>query len=287
MIEAVIINSKAYLFESEGVDKLRREYRIVGSLVGCFSRAPKQNKQHGLPLLLMPEEATMLAEKGIIRLVWYERLRGEPTSNEMDEINKLREESFAEQAVTVLKNEERRKELENFAKKIEEGRKKRLKTSHAKEQSDFTKDLKNVPPADYGNEITSADSMMVQLFVGCPWLNKTTAVPADWHYPRTAAQKMRLRVYTDLYDKGYYITTGGKFGGDYLLYPGDPVQYHASHIAICVPQETELSGYDIIAKGRLGSTVKKTVVLCSPAEDGLTVKYLTIKWSGDYVKNRD
>lgn len=44
---------------------LRREWRVVGSLVGALPLHPRQNSQLGLPLILQPEEATLLREKGI------------------------------------------------------------------------------------------------------------------------------------------------------------------------------------------------------------------------------
>ncbi len=52
------------LFLSE-VTSLREDHRIVGSLVGCLPRAPRQNVQLGLPLQLMPEETRLLIDRGI------------------------------------------------------------------------------------------------------------------------------------------------------------------------------------------------------------------------------
>lgn len=46
---------------------VREELRIVGTLVGCLPRAPRQNVHLGLPLQLMPEETTLLLEKGITK----------------------------------------------------------------------------------------------------------------------------------------------------------------------------------------------------------------------------
>ena len=46
------------------VDELRRKHRIVGALCGSLPRAVRQNAHLGLPLKLMPEEATLLQEKG-------------------------------------------------------------------------------------------------------------------------------------------------------------------------------------------------------------------------------
>ena len=44
---------------------LRERYRIVGALIGCLPRFPRQNIHLGLPLQLMPEEATLLFETGL------------------------------------------------------------------------------------------------------------------------------------------------------------------------------------------------------------------------------
>ena len=43
---------------------LREKRRIVGTLVGCLPRKPRQNVHLGLPLQLMPEEAVLLINKG-------------------------------------------------------------------------------------------------------------------------------------------------------------------------------------------------------------------------------
>ena len=48
---------------------LREECRIVGKLVGCLPRAPRQNIQLGLPLQLMPEEAKLLVDIGMDKSV--------------------------------------------------------------------------------------------------------------------------------------------------------------------------------------------------------------------------
>jgi hypothetical protein len=46
------------------VDQVRKEYRIIGTLVGCLPRLPKQNVHLGLPLQLSILEARLLVEIG-------------------------------------------------------------------------------------------------------------------------------------------------------------------------------------------------------------------------------
>lgn len=44
-----------------------------------------------------------------------------------------------------------------------------------------------------------------------------------------------MTVYRDLYKRGFYLTSGTKFGGDLLVYSGEPVRYHAQYVIRIVP----------------------------------------------------
>jgi hypothetical protein len=54
---------------------------------------------------------------------------------------------------------------------------------------------------------------------------------ARLRFPRTAAERVRLSVFRDLWQRGHYLTAGVKFGGDYLVYPGEPSRFHAHYVA--------------------------------------------------------
>lgn len=101
----------------------------------------------------------------------------------------------------------------------------------------------------------------------------------DWSYPQTESETLHYRVFLDLWEKGYYLTSGIKFGGDLLAYPGDPMRYHSFYIVIIIPWGKKVMPFDIISAGRLGSTVKKTALLCS-VSDTNEVVYTSVKWSG-------
>ena len=101
----------------------------------------------------------------------------------------------------------------------------------------------------------------------------------DWTYPQTDSEKIHYRVFFDLWEKGYYLTTGAKFGGDLLAYPGDPMRYHSFYIVIIIPWGKKVTPFEIISAGRLGATVKKTALLCS-VSDSDEVVYTSVKWSG-------
>jgi len=41
-----------------------------------------------------------------------------------------------------------------------------------------------------------------------------------WSYPSDLTERAKCAVFRDLWDKGYYMGGGLKFGGDFLIYPG-------------------------------------------------------------------
>ena len=104
--------------------------------------------------------------------------------------------------------------------------------------------------------------------------------PANWTYPETDGEKLRYRVFLDLWERGYYLTSGVNFGGDFLAYPGDPMRYHSFYIVIIVPWGKRITPFEMISAGRLGASVKKTALLCSVNGDTDQIVYTSVKWSG-------
>lgn len=51
------------------------------------------------------------------------------------------------------------------------------------------------------------------------------------HHLTSQDDRKRLRIYHDLYERGMYVSSGIKFGSDFLAYMGDPVRYHAQYAA--------------------------------------------------------
>lgn len=64
-------------------------------------------------------------------------------------------------------------------------------------------------------------------------------------------------LYAHLNSKGFYITPGIRFGGDYSVYPGDPFKFHAHFMATSYEWDEEITMLDLVSGGRLGTAVKK------------------------------
>lgn len=80
----------------------------------------------------------------------------------------------------------------------------------------------------------------------------------------------------------YHITSGYKFGGDYLLYPGDPMCFHSQFIVSVKTEEEAISPKEIVLMGRLATNVKKMFLLAGPSQDGTKNEMMTysVEWAG-------
>lgn len=96
--------------------------------------------------------------------------------------------------------------------------------------------------------------------------------------PLDENQKAKNMIFKDLWAKNYYMTSAEKFGGDFLVYPGDPLRHHSFFIVIYMKNDSRLSTKEIICYGRLSASVKKTVVLARLDKDE-NVKYISLNWS--------
>ncbi|CAF0715419.1 unnamed protein product [Brachionus calyciflorus] len=82
-----------------------------------------------------------------------------------------------------------------------------------------------------------------------------------------------------LYSQGYYLTSGAKFGGDFLVYPGDPVNFHSQFILVCFDDLNEynkLTLKQLITYARMATTVKKTFLISLLTLDNLSNRCCSI-----------
>lgn len=103
--------------------------------------------------------------------------------------------------------------------------------------------------------------------------------PADPSRPSPPAER-RFRVFRELWGRGLHLTPGGKFGGDFLVYPGPPPLFHAGAVALCPrPSRPQPLGA-LLAAARLGTSVRKSLLLCA-APPGGALACTALQWRGD------
>ncbi|KAM3178771.1 hypothetical protein ACTXT7_001885 [Hymenolepis weldensis] len=101
---------------------------------------------------------------------------------------------------------------------------------------------------------------------------------------------IRCRVFEDLWSKGFYVTcSAAKMGGDFLVYQGDPLFYHASHIVIANPPQAPIHLSRLAASLRIANSVRKALVIATSksnkeSQDGPTiVTYTSLYWMGSRI----
>jgi len=119
-----------------------------------------------------------------------------------------------------------------------------------------------------------------------------------WTYPSNQEERAKCAVFADLWQKGYFMGNGLRFGGDWLVYPGtcpmsvsqyyysiqpqgDPLRYHSHFVATVYPSpRTPIQPMEIVAHGRLGTATKKSHLLCGWDESTNQVTYISVEWAG-------
>jgi len=275
-MNVMMLRGQGFVWNIEDIVRLRKEYRILGSTVGAGTRHIREDP--GPPLLLTHQEIQVLQEEGIIQLVENRALQDHPSKAVLEQALKYRESSYQKQ-VEIFK-EEKTKNILSFADRIVEGKKKKLMNKLKKKMSieankeDSDKNIIKIDREEVIREEIekikpiSRDHQVVQMFTEDPWRG-SMITPTEWEYPTGDLEKCRLLAFRSLWKQGYYVGEGSKFGGDYLVYLGDPVRYHAKYIVLCVGEDNSkfIRAQDKVSKSRLGNQVRKTV-LVAELKDG-------------------
>lgn len=240
---------------------LRRDYRILGNFTG-FENGSTPEKRCGLPLILFPFEATLLSEKKIARLVRYPSLSRAPGKGVFEEYQKYRQKILNEQVQYLHCALSEKDQLD--------ANKQPLSFLPSRDISTLCGNITS------SNSGVFADSIKVQIFTTYPWLRSEDACSVKWRYPSSRVDVLRFKVYKDLWEKGYYVTSGQNFGADFLVYPGDPYVTHSNYLVVCVDKNGVIRPADIAVLCRLGGAVQKCIMLASQSIQNLIV-YQSLK----------
>nr|XP_008540857.1 PREDICTED: tRNA-splicing endonuclease subunit Sen34 [Equus przewalskii] len=257
--------------------------------------------------LLMPEEARLLAEIGAVTLVSAPRPDPRQHSLTLASFKRQQEQGFQEQsALAAEARETRRQELREKIAEGQAAKKQRLEqdsgagesqeasgnpaageneasaSQASGEQEEAGSSSPQPGPSD-GVAPLPRSALLVQLATARPRPIKARPLDwrvqsKDWPHAGRPAHELRYSIYRDLWERGFFLSAAGKFGGDFLVYPGDPLRFHAHYIAQCWAPGDPIPLQDLVSAGRLGTSVRKTLLLCSPQPDGKVV-YTSLQWA--------
>nr|XP_039253672.1 tRNA-splicing endonuclease subunit Sen34-like [Styela clava] len=266
------------VWKASHILELRKTYRIVGTCIGSLPWKPRQNVQNSIPLQLSKFEATYLISRNIAVLRNSNHYPKDLFSDERRvEMNQQR--SVQRKAQIQVLQKQKSEELDALSGSILQGKiAKRIKLSS---QSDKVEDenFETFKQSELNKtSLLNDDQMWVKMNVKS---TLTTFLPTseDVKSNLNDNESLQFDVFCDLHDQGFFVANGNKFGGHFLVYPDDPVSYHSFYIAFCVQRYKKMSGNEYSALGRLASSVKKTLLICSKSEGG-HIEYLSMSWTG-------
>ena len=252
-VTVYLVNDFYLVWDPETAVFLRKEYGIIGVCIGTLPRKPRQNKTLSLPLQIMKEEAVMLHIGGVIDIV---EKQGMPSVRSEEKYVNYLTSSYKDQN-EYLQGSIFRKSQRFVDKPVEE-------PAHLNLTGDV--DIANPPYHLQRTFHRQSPDFWTQTFSNVSEFNLSDS------------EKMRLVALQDLRRRNYLVTSGTKFGGDFLVYPGDPLMYHAYFVVKVVAKTFKMKANELLAFSRLASSVKKVAVICSV--DGADVSYLSLQWSG-------
>ncbi len=109
-------------------------------------------------------------------------------------------------------------------------------------------------------------------------------------FPSTPRDHALLATFTDLLARALRVGLGPRFGGEYLVYPGDYLRYHAHFTSQVLVRDEPIRPTELVAWGRLGTGTKKAGLICAwddgksgdePVAEGDEgrVEYYSLEWA--------
>ncbi|OHF01419.1 tRNA intron endonuclease [Colletotrichum orchidophilum] len=278
------IADRYLVFDAQDVAIIRRSHNICSVLVGTTPQNPTQNVFLSLPLELLPEEASVLVEKKVGRLV-------EEAPHHLSSLRSP--DKGTRQAYIALLKERRHKAqkllAEDQAKKAATEQTRRAKGAKSSTAQPITSSqLENsqsgtaVPDRDRGSEFRDGVDVKPSLAV-TPTTSEGLLAPSD-EVDAAVSQPLPDPLHRHLQSRGYFMTPGLRFGANYSVYPGDPLRYHAHFLATSYEWDEKIPMLDIVGSGRLGTSVKKGFLFGGEVPDmnGDTkqVRAFCVEWAG-------
>ncbi|KAF7363303.1 tRNA-splicing endonuclease subunit Sen34 [Mycena sanguinolenta] len=290
-----VANKKAYVWDVEDIATIRTKHRLCGVFTGTLPHMSQQNLFLGVPMVLLPEEVVLLVENELAVLVDDPNAHIQPSVPELQRWN-AKEKELAQLRLAqlnaaiaslpaVLSEEAMQKRKERELKRQAAA----AKAAEAAAEGSIFAPPENAPPPPPPPEpqytvVIPASSISFEWYndSACHYTTIQSAKEAGiWEYPSNLHERAKCGVFRGLWEQGMYMGGGIKFGGDYLVYPGDPLRYHAHFSATVLESPTfSLTPMEIVAHGRLGTVTKKSHLLCGWDDEKKEVSYLSIEWAG-------
>ena len=294
------VGGSYFIFNAPHVAEIRSRYGVPGMLVGTLPQANQQNVFLGLPLSLMTEEARLLCEMGVAFIVddqsWHDQSIRELDHNPDAKQPWLTTLGLIGHHVSrELENQKLVEKHKAIGKLGENARMKKEQRAKDKQAKLVAKSQIHADTAAHDPRTTALfqpkepSTAPVQASgenLGSQSLNKFTPDPlgtVDKHLdvhtitPTTSYPPLSQSSHSSnsplppvtpsyplfkyLHSLSYFMSPGLRFGCQYMAYPGDPLRFHSHFMVIGRDWDQEVDLMTLIGVGRLGTGVKKGVLM--------------------------
>jgi tRNA-splicing endonuclease subunit Sen34 len=239
----------------------------------------------------MDEEVVLLVEDGVAVLIDDPNAHLQPPAHQASNWNKSNMQDIPLQSPSVAKQSIGQKHILSeaaLAKRL--ARQQKRQDESPRDESLFNPDQSR-PTGKAEKEVVEVENRfpITRPSSAFPWYHPDdhtfstlddAAKSGIWTYPSTSLQRAKCAVFRHLWSQGNFLGTGIKFGGDFLVYPGDPLRYHSHFVATVHFKSDVLRPMEIVAHGRLGTGTRKNHLICSYDEKTGEVECFSIEWAG-------
>jgi len=272
-IKVTRTHNRYFVWTSSDVIRLRKEWRIIGVLIGFQSQVGEEV----LPLQLSSLETRLLLEEGAIDI--YEVI-----DNPSEEAIKSAQQSYqeyqnkAKEKVKTVLIEEKKKIIQENADNVISKHRQRNVSEGKSDEEILQSVLKRVE-----GEVSGGGPPPVETFPDSPFPQflKRVEVNPDDLKSADPQQEFKYLVFRDLWKKGYFLTRGDNFSCDFLAYQYDPMVCHSTYMVVCKSGEhPSLSSLEMSVKGRLSTQVNKELLLAYQSKNREDISYMHLDWEG-------
>lgn len=279
------VSGRYLIFSADAATYLRKEYNICGVLMGTLPQVPQQNVFLGIPVQLMPEEARLLVEKKVARIIDGRRYHNDSMRSlaEADKMKYLQSLQKEGRNVSQAKSNRKEQQREESLRKAAQRRKAK---AAEREETETTDSVLFEPPARPASALSNTSSTTQPSTISItpattyPLIPYQPAEEYEMPLPEVPAS---YPVYAHLHSHGYFLSPGLRFGCQYMAYPGDPLRFHSHFLVYGFHRDEELKLMEIVSGGRLGTGVKKGFLLghaVDPDDAASEVRTFSIEWAG-------
>ncbi|DBA95522.1 TPA: hypothetical protein ACH3X3_013377 [Trebouxia sp. C0006] len=251
-ISATVVGDRGYVWDAEGATWLRRHCRVVGAMSGNSAEHKQHNSAGGLPCELNPEELQLALRQGWVVL---------------QQTASLPADAAALSAVLSIEHIQPERHVPAWLTAVQSKKAVMLPVTASQPEPAALAPPGNTSPHRPDAAVTA---------VHCAQHN----IADTEHACSKDAMQAEQPIFSELHSKGYYITDGAKFGADYLLYPGDPLLFHAQFTVRILEHDTPIKPALLAGSARGSHAARKHLLLASV--DGAAASFITVAPEGGF-----